>query len=516
MTIKVNARRVFPTGQAPNPTISPGAFQQEFQAQKQLGAETKELARVLDKIDRTEGDSQFATARMLINNELDNFQIRLQDNSEPSTYQPELDQTIKTFDSEQFIGKNKRGAAQTRSWIKLNTRIWKKTTAIAAEEKTIAIAQGAYITNTDAAIKGLDEPEALRLIDEAETNGIIQPDKAAKDRLELPAKIDEEVVFANIRAGLFDEAEKAVSASKNIGQKEKHSLEQTINREREKAEAKDSVEEQIRQSASRQEYVDMVKGQDFTNIEGYFRTNNLTPEENNKTISTYNKHIKSLQDGTSSPYDIDDNNIVDALRIRINTATGKEKVTDKELYSFYGDGLSTSTYNKLLGMVSNDKDPLKRPTAARSQAVLARTRTQMISEDKENAVNINLSFLKKQDELDNYITSIAGDQDFDKKVRDFTASLIEPEIDRVTLNWFSRLMRREKKFLTKEGAGQVEDKNEFTGLILSEQEALVRKKIKVLKEQPVWETLTEAEKKSAKERFKRGETVQSIVDLLNG
>lgn len=191
MAIKIQSRQVLPTGQTAGLSLSQGAFQQEFQGQRNIGAMTKELAIVIDQIDRAEGDSQFATARMMTNKEIDNLQIRLQDNSEPSTYQQELTKTIESFNSENFTPKNKRGAAQYRAWVQANTPLWRTGATQAARRKAIEI-KGAYITNTEAAIKSLNTSEALRLIDEAQDNYVITSEKAAKDRLEVPRSIDME------------------------------------------------------------------------------------------------------------------------------------------------------------------------------------------------------------------------------------------------------------------------------------------------------------------------------------
>ncbi len=91
----------------------------------------------------------------------------------------------------------------------------------------------------------------------------------------------------------------------------------------------------------------------------------------------------------------------------------------------------------------------------------------------------------------------ATDEEIEKK----TERITTPARKEITLNIFERS-------LLLKGRGQL------FGLVGTEQERLVNKKIDALKDEGVWDDLNEQEKESARQRLMRGETVQNILDLL--
>ena len=167
-----------------------------------------------------------------------------------------------------------------------------------------------------------------------------------------------------------------------------------------------------------------------------------------------------------------------------------------------------------------------RPSMTRAQARIGRLRTLqvglitqkdpetpqfveaqrgIVTEDRtadEIIIDIENSITNMQAELDDYADTIANDPDFDNKLNKKLQDLTRPMTQRVVLNDLSKFFRKEKGV-------------QFFGLITSEEKALINKKVKALKKQPVWSTLSEEEKKEAKQAFENGFTVDDIVRELS-
>lgn len=164
----------------------------------------------------------------------------------------------------------------------------------------------------------------------------------------------------------------------------------------------------------------------------------------------------------------------------------------------------------------------KRPSLTRAHSALGRLRELQISgakkekdilllagqrgldlKDKrvqELVIAIENSFTKIHAELDEYADTVAGDKDFDDKINEKLRNLTEPIREEITLGFISSLLRKEK-------GGQ------FFGLVSSEEKALVQKKIKALRKEDFWKTLTDEDKAAIRQRLERGDTVDNIVRL---
>jgi hypothetical protein len=101
-------------------------------------------------------------------------------------------------------------------------------------------------------------------------------------------------------------------------------------------------------------------------------------------------------------------------------------------------------------------------------------------------------------QLDDWVTANADDPDFEKKLNFQWQYLMRPYVEEVALkrwNWFNL------------GGTMFHGKE-------SETEQLVDKRYKQLQEQPIWNTLTESQRKKARIGFGKGGTVEGFLDAL--
>jgi hypothetical protein len=184
-------RQLTSSGQTGETFISPSAADVgagiEQRAQQELGQEVTQLGFVRDKILRAEGASQAGTARRRANAEIQALELRLADDADVRGYQDKLDETIAGM--EDFTPSNQFGAAEYSIWLQGQVPAWQVGVSGLAVKKTQDIAEGALITNSAAAIASENEPEALRLNDEALATGIITPKVHAQRELDIPNQI---------------------------------------------------------------------------------------------------------------------------------------------------------------------------------------------------------------------------------------------------------------------------------------------------------------------------------------
>lgn len=242
----------------------------------------------------------------------------------------------------------------------------------------------------------------------------------------------------------------------------------------------------------------------------------LTPTGQNSKqswIDKINSQSKAINDGREDPFNQTDNAVYFDLRTRIEDDDAENPVTIDELREKVGKGLATAekpggisltAYNTLFGMVTDADNPLNKPQAKRAQQVFSRLRqlaldafkTGDLPEGQEDLTpgQIELNFLAIQDEFDGWLTDDpdATDAQIQEKVRVLT----RPVAEAVTLNFFEKLIKPKRGFLKG---------------VRPEAEALAAKKLKALKKEPVWDTLSDTEKKEAKQAFDNGFTLDDVL-----
>ena len=149
------------------------------------------------------------------------------------------------------------------------------------------------------------------------------------------------------------------------------------------------------------------------------------------------------------------------------------------------------------------ENPLNTPAAKRGTEVLndiqdleIKTKSDTGGYSVRDEIEDRNNWLRKKNDYDRWLQEKErSDDEIEKYVQKETV----PAIEKVTLNWF------ERAFLLK--------RRQF-GVIASELDQLVKKKIKTLKGKEIWGELSDQEKKDAEEFFRRGGTVQQLVEAL--
>ena len=207
-----------------------------------------------------------------------------------------------------------------------------------------------------------------------------------------------------------------------------------------------------------------------------------------------------------------------------------ESITNFEIYEFAGkgaeDGITLGEYNqlsqihdsKIAALETPGQDPLQHDSVQRAQSSIARVRTFALTgaEDEAKDRGIDIGIVRRQIEakyqtIQNQLDEFAGklkidDPDFGVKIEKETKRLVTPQVEEVTLNW-----------LEKVGLPSRKRRGVFGGRLpgKTEGEQLAEKRLKSLKENApgIFDSLSKAEIASIRERFRRGATVQEIIEL---
>lgn len=182
----------------------------------------------------------------------------------------------------------------------------------------------------------------------------------------------------------------------------------------------------------------------------------------------------------------------ETIELAVKAAGERSKTKD-------AGGISIPDYEKLLKMITDEDDPLNDPSSIRAQAIIGNLRTQEIAilktprkeKDLPKVRAIQVKYLRISNEHDAYLLSEEGRKATDKQKEDKLFASLGPTRDEITLNWFQRLVRTEKR----------------------EEAALVDKKIDALKEEGFWKDLTDEDKAMIRRRLERGDTVENIIRL---
>lgn len=159
----------------------------------------------------------------------------------------------------------------------------------------------------------------------------------------------------------------------------------------------------------------------------------------------------------------------------------------------------------------------KRPSVVRAHATFADLRNLQISVVKSGepvvrlagqaglpeaegiqqaVIAISNSFDAILVEFDEYVNTIAGERNFDELVLKKVQQMTRPAAERVTLGFLKKL------FTPKQG---------FLKSVRPEELALAAKKLKAFKKLPVWKTLSDIERKEAKQAFDNEFTIEDVL-----
>lgn len=180
-----------PSGQTGETFISPAAANVgagiEESAVAGLGQDISQLGIARHQMLKVEGTTQAATARRQANSEIAALESNLKDDGDVSGYQEKYDEAFESLI--RFTPSNAIGAQEYDNWLAGQEEIWRTDVSILGINKTKQIAEGAFITNSAAAITNEDLKEANKLNDDALVDGIISPKEHAKRQLSIPNEI---------------------------------------------------------------------------------------------------------------------------------------------------------------------------------------------------------------------------------------------------------------------------------------------------------------------------------------
>jgi hypothetical protein len=179
-----------------------------------------------------------------------------------------------------------------------------------------------------------------------------------------------------------------------------------------------------------------------------------------------------------------------------------KEAIQEELSKAAGKDIPTSIERQLYGRlatIDNPDDLMNRDDVKRGLAVLnglEKTELQT-ADDFADQRRIRLEGLRRRNELESWVRTqenlTAGD--IEKKIAGMTRSRLE----KVILNWF------EKMFNPKEDTPLSDT---------TEEKLLVDKKVHKLKKLGHWKDFTPDERQTVTEAFRRGRTVQDVLDLI--
>ena len=247
----------------------------------------------------------------------------------------------------------------------------------------------------------------------------------------------------------------------------------------------------------RQKILNKLIAADFTDMADFVNGTSLTPGEKLQWIEKSEARAKAINAEKPDPMTQTDPTKYFELRRKIQL--DPDSITEEDLAAAVGEGISISDYETLLKMITDDDDPLNDSSAQRAQAIIGRLRTQEIAilktprreKDLPKVRAIEAKYLRISNEYDAYLLSEEGRKATDIQKENKLQALTGPTRDEITLNWFQKLVRTEKR----------------------EEAALVDKKIEALQEEEFWKTLTDEDKAAIRKRLELGDTVENIIRL---
>lgn len=187
------------------------------------------------------------------------------------------------------------------------------------------------------------------------------------------------------------------------------------------------------------------------------------------------------------------------------------KTKEETIDVLYGNlkNISQEDGEQLLNRIYEIAKPdsaLNRPTAKRAFTLLEEYKDIRLSQlksakatDQEAKEELLLWFGLKND----FEQWLLSEERTDKQIEEKLRGMTRPVAEEITLNWFESLI------LAKEATPFL---GKYTGT--TEEEKLIKKKIKALEKEGVWDDLTEDEKNTIRQAFKAGKTVQDVLDII--
>ena len=516
--------------------IPTGLFDEQFAAGQSVARSIGQAGQVMGAAAintiRAQGEEEFTAAKLDYETAFRSFQSELLTDTDYADYTKKFNDWHDDFTAQRLKQINHRGA-QTRAQqqFDFNKAIRGKTIDTDAQNTLVRQTRKTLPDKIDAFVSEelqADTPETMTkaVLERKEyfktliETGVLNAGEAAtleKQYQEAKGqRVLQNTVTAIAAEGGWDEALKFLNDPKQVKELiddfglELADIDKVLEDVRTQARLSraDGIAELNNQRAGdRLEIVKSMRTADFKESADLIANSSLSGEEQFAWEERLSKRAEAVNNGKDDPMNQTDPAKYFELRRKIETEPGS--VIEDDLAAAVGEGISIPDYEKLLGIITDKDNPLNDSSATRAQSSIGRLRTQEIAtlpttrtkEDLPVIREIEAKYLKIANEYDDYLLSDEGRKATDKQKEEKLQTLTGPVREKITLNWFSRLMRKEK-------GGQ------FFGLISSEEKALVSKKIKALKKEGLWETLNSEEKAAARKRFEQGQTVDEIMRLL--
>ena len=315
----------------------------------------------------------------------------------------------------------------------------------------------------------------------------------------------------------------AIEAIKGLTGAQKQNAESELKTRVGLREADDKVKAQEAETESVEQVSERLNKRQLDGIETFINGLPLTETQKTEQILRATNFSKAVNATKENIVTSDETNI--AIDRNLNRIRNGELTYDEglDVYRKLATNVNAKEGEQNLDDIRSAADDavdpvLKRPVVIDGHASVDRIRAVRVSfvraddklDDKERAVliaEIEREVLADKTELDQWARENVDKPNFTQEFQKQVNAINRPKVEEATLGFLSRSLRlSEKTFLLGRGAKV---------LGTSEEAALARKRMKVFKEQApdLAKTLTKQEEASILERFRRGATVQDIIDL---
>ena len=496
--------------------IDPNAFKFTGAGEglKAIGGVLTELGERRKKAQDSLSITETNNSQSLAQAEIKQFMV---DNPNPDDWEVGIEGILQKQDS---VALQLKSSPETRARIVQSQKAFREQTlldsSILQTEATISIdvqSSGAALiaamgTGDELAIEeARDTHEAALLRKEA-------PEIAAISLLETLGQGEKQRISVLVEQGLFEEARKLTAKTKGLEPTERIAQLNFINSAETRAKNAKADFNAAIQNQTMTETIQKLA--DTPNDFGQEDFDALPLNDANKTLlaDKINQRATAIEGGKADPWIENTSNTAATSAIsRVLDGTREEvsKTSINDIIEQIGT-ITPAQASELIAKRTKRLDAtnvINTPAHQRAVAALNRLRDARlgaddVKDDIELRNEVEGEFGRAQNELEAFAESIEGDPDFDAKILKKQQFLGKPIVEKVTLNWFEKMFSpKEQGFFSAVGFN-------------TEAEELVQEKMDILKDQKVWKTLNDAEKESARKRFEQGQTVQEILDLLNG
>ena len=512
----------------------------EAQGLAGLGRGVGDLGISLGRIAFAEGTSQADSARVAAGSRINLLETELSTITDTEQYDAKLKEALE--DIEILRPDHVIGGKQFDDFLERTIPQWQTGVNILKIKQTQSNIEGRYILDLNEArtLGRLDLANQLT-INARDKTGAITPEQAARDLVtneSFISKLLQNRVIDNASQIGFD-AWQATITPENLGGDKKAGFaaiqaldisgddkalaESKLNVQVNNRRAEDKVKAEQATTESVEQINKRLNERNFADIIPFINTLPLSETQKTEQILKATHFAEAVNSTKENIVTTDETNI--AIDRNLNNLRKGEITYDEglDIYRKLAKKINAKEGEQNLDDIRTAADAavdpvLKRPVVVDGQASVDRIRAVRVGfvraddtlDDTERAVlisEIEREVLADKTELDQWARENADKPNFSQEFQKQVNAINRPKVEKVTLGFFNRVLRGSEETL-------------FFGVVpkfagTSEEAALARKRMKSLEENApdIFNTLTEEEKASILERFKRGATVQEIIDL---